>query len=227
LKITDVIKDIIASVDSEITVNEVKQLDGSYELLTCNYKHATKCSKVSIGEAIFNITGYSEDGLIVTGDTIPEVGVYTIEPVTFLHGTFINANEAMLFMDNNQIDFNVVAFFVSSPLSETADYSVSSTLKTSVNVQLLLLKSNNSNDWQPNDHYTYAIYPMRSLSDLVVEEINDRRGEFNNVDSVSIDNLMDVGIEKTQSKSLFSYTFSGVVMDFQLPILRTNKCCNS
>ena len=226
MKIKDVIEEIISSVDSEITINEVKQLDGSYELLTCNYKHATKCSTVSIAEAIFNITGYSEDGLIVTGDTIPEVGVYTIEPVTFLHGTFINANEAMLFMDNNQIDFNVVAFFVSSPLSETADYSVSSSIKTSVNVQLLLLKSNNSNDWQPNDHYKYAIEPMRSLSDMVIDNINQRRGEFNPVESVSIDNLMDVGIEKTQSKSLFSYTFSGVVMDFQLPILRNHKCCN-
>lgn len=231
INIIDIVKGLLESVDDIISVNKVIDLgSNTYELITCDYKHANKCNYlININNDVnYKILSYSDNGLIVTSLSIPEIGDYKISDVSFIHGTYINANTAMLMMDENGINFDNVAFFVSSPLTEKISYKSSKTISSVISVQLLLLAKNDPYNWCPSDHYTYAINPMRNYSELIMNAIDKNVGDFNKPNDIDLVSMIDVGIYKDKSgaeKELFSYKFSGVMMNFDLGVKNNAKCC--
>ena len=230
-KVIDVVKDLVLTTDNSIKITKVNDLGGNlYELVTCDYKHVNKCNTISIDSTTYTIKDYSDNGLIVESQTLPITGDYTISNITFIHGTYTDANKAMLLMDEEGEKFDNIAFFVSTPLREIVNLDPLKSLFTTVEVQLLLLSSNNIHDWCPDDHYNNAIYPMRNYADLILKNVDNRRIDFERTDKADILNLIDVGIYKDKSGSevsLFDYTYSGVLLSFDLGIRKGHKCCKN
>lgn len=230
-KIIDIVKDLVLSINNNVIVSSVNDLsNGLYELVTCDYKHINRCNDVSIDSNTYKVTGYTDNGFIVRASTLPVIGTYVVGDMSFVHGNYTDANKAMLMMDEENINFSNTVFFVSSPLRESVNYDSSSNLKTCVSIQLLLLVSNDSYNWCPSDHYDIAINPMRNLSDLIIDRINSRKSDFEKTNSSGLLSLIDVGVTKGNSPSdgdLFDYTFSGVLMTFDLKIKNTHKCCTT
>ena len=231
LKIIDIVKDLVLSTDNTVEVTGVNNLlDGTFELLTCDYKHVNRCNTISIGSETYKVLGYTDNGFLVKSLVSPIEGMYTIGDVSFVHGTYVDANHAMLMMDENGISFENTVFFVSSPLGETVNYDSASILNTVVRIQLLLLAKNDRGNWCPSDHYDYAINPMRNFSQLIIDKVNDRKADFAKTLSSDLVSVIDVGITKDKSPSeggLFDYTFSGVLMTFDLKIKNSHKCCTN
>ena len=227
-KVVEVVKDLVLSIDRTVDITKVVDLGNNlYELHSCNLKYVNKCNVVSYDGQDFTVLEVFDGYFTVNSLVTPTIGSYEINEIPFIHGTYVNAKQAITKMDQEHESYDNLIFFVSTPLMENINLDPRKDLHSSVEVKVLLLAGNNR-EWCPDEHYNKAINPMRCYADLILESLEKRRGEFSRTYSADIVNVIDVGIyedKKGMEESLFNAYFSGVVLTFDLNVLKTHKCC--
>lgn len=143
----------------------------------------------------------------------------------YWHGT-LQAVGAELNIDlNNDSDVTPMIYLLEVVRESYNNNKANAIGVTSNNVRLLFLCQNNYNDWNTNEHYQYAIKPMRNLANTFITalEKSSRVGLIASYESIA---HAKVGIydSKGHSSALFSMNLSGVELVLDIPFKKENNC---
>ena len=227
MKVIDIIKEVVNSTDFSIQIDSIEDLgDGNYKIYTCDPSYVNDCITITQNGNEYSLVEIGNEYIVINGLIAPELGTLELDGFSFVHGTYIDANNARIMMSENSIDKPVMVFFVSTPLDMKVYSDVKDIRYSTIRVRLLLLADNNRDNWCPDDHFDKCINQMENMSYRILKNTRDR---FDVDDVKESDNklVMNVGItkdKKGQEKSLFDWTYSGVVMDFELSVYKNFKC---
>lgn len=236
---------IIARINNSIGVTSVTtNSNNTFTLFTCNILWATLGFTVTIGGKNYKIIDIN-DGVSITvkptsGTTAPPIGVFSLYVPKFYHGT-IKATESDLNAkkNGNLLSWDKLPMVwlhepveeIMSPLADEAVYRKS-------NCELYFLNDADFAKWSNDDHYKYAIKPMRRLFMAFFEAM--KYSGFVNSDNIKSYKIIDLprfgqykvisGNKNNQtegeSQIFAQYHLSGTKVGIQISWLRqTDDCC--
>jgi hypothetical protein len=161
---------IIARINNLIGVTSVtNNTDGTFTLTTCNTLWATVGFPITINTVDYKIVDFVDNTSITvkpkTGTTAPTTGAFPLYVPKFYHGT-IKATEVDL---NKKINNNLLSWdklpmiWLHEPIEEIISPGEEEAIYRRSNCELYFLNEANFAGWNNDDHYKYAIKPMRKL----------------------------------------------------------------
>lgn len=237
---------IIARINNSIGVTSVTtNPDNTFTLFTCNILWATLGFPITIGGNEYKIIDI-QDGVSITvkpktGTTAPTAGVFSLYVPKFYHGT-IKATETDL---NRKVNNNLLSWdklpmiWLHEPVEEIISPGADEAVYMRSNCELYFLNDADFAKWNNNDHYKYAIKPMRRLF-MAFYEAMKYSGGLINVDNIKSYKLIDLprfgqykvisGSKSNQnegeSQIFAEYHLSGTKVGIQISWLRqTDNCC--
>ncbi len=161
---------INAAINNNVNVTSVvTNNNGTFTLNTCNTLWATIGFPVKINNFEYKIKSVVNDVSItvkpVTGNTAPVVGVFPLYVPKFYHGT-ITATEVDL---NKRVNDNLLwsdklpMIWLHEPTDEDYDPDSGNAIALRSHCDIYFLIDADFAKWNNDDHYNFAIKPMRKL----------------------------------------------------------------
>jgi hypothetical protein len=237
---------IIERINNSIGVTSVTtNSNNTFTLFTCNILWATLGFPITIGGHEYKIIDI-EDGVSITvkpktGSTAPSVGVFSLYVPKFYHGT-IKATESDL---NAKINNNLLSWdklpmiWLHEPVEEIIVPGEEEAIYRKSNSELYFLNDADFAKWSNNDHYKYAIKPMRKLFMAFYDSM--KYSGLINYDQIKSYKLIDLPrfgqykvisgnkSNQTQGESTIfaQYHLSGTKVGIQISWLRqVENCCS-
>lgn len=239
---------IIARIKNTVYVNSVIANTGNtFTLTTCNTLWATIGFPVFINNVEYKITDFVDNVSITvkpkTGTIAPVIGGFLLYVPKFYHGT-IKATEVDL---NKKVNNNLLTsdklpmIWLHEPIEEIISPNEDEPIERKSNCDLYFLNDANFAQWNNDQHYKYAIKPMRRLFMALYDSM--KYSGFINYDLIKNYRIIDLprfgsyAISSNKSNqtgpasesTIFAqYNMSGTKVGIQIPWLRIDdRCCYS
>lgn len=225
---------IVNSISGALTITAVTNNGGgSYTLSMCNTLWATTGYTITIGGNQYTITSIVPNvSLTVSGSVVPSVGAFNLYPPVFYHGTIQSTIQDLNEKVNNASNSTdkLPMIWLHESVDETINFQPTEPIYRNSNVDIYFLIDANFRDWTNDDHYTFAIKPMRQLIEAFLYSMK-YSGQVNDnlIDTLKLNDLPRFGNYTAQDgskKTIFSnYPLSGTRLSLTIPFLRNNKNC--
>ena len=235
---------IVARINNAVGVTSVvNNNDGTFTLNTCNILWATLGFPITINGVEYQIVDI-EDGVSITvkpktGNTAPPAGTFALYVPKFYHGT-IKATETDL---NKKVNNKLLSWdklpmiWLHEPVEEITSPAEEEMIYRKSNGELYFLNDADFAKWSNDDHYKYAIKPMRKLFMAFYEAM--KYSGLINEDSIKSYKLVDLprfgeykvisGNKNNQnqgeSQIFAQYHLSGTKVGIQFAWLRNQDSC--
>jgi hypothetical protein len=153
------------------------------------------------------------------------VADFDIPAPFFFHGTILATNEELSNIGQSWNKFPMI--YLHEITRERIDVDEESTIDRESECDLYFMTEADFQNWLTNDHYKYAVRPMRNL---VFEFIKALKGS-SNVGEFEQFTVMDQakwGVYlsgKGQVNQIFRDNLSGTQLKINIPFLKTDDCC--
>lgn len=224
---------VIAAMNGTILIKSVTtNSPGNYTLEICDSKWLTQGFELTIQTKTYKVVSFEPNlSITITGDLIaPIKGSFVLYPPKFYHGTVKSTEEEL----NKKINSKLLTVdrLPMIWLKETVDEQmIMDQIKaTGMNsdAELYFMIDSNFAAWTNDDHFKYAITPMRQMFDCFITAIKETK--YINDDLIKIANMNDYSrwgttIKDGNSKQIFNIQMSGVRASMILPFIKQDKYC--
>ena len=230
------IEAIVNAIDLSIKVKSVTNPStGIYVLVTsCGIKWATKGFSVTIDGNNYSIQDIDSDAKTITvKGSVALSGSFSFDLFSpqFYHGTVVSVDNDI----NDRISKGLKVWtklpmiFLHESVDESYNYQPTEAILKNSDVDLYFMSMYDPKDWPTNDHYKYAIEPMRRLIDEFNKSMElGRVVSYKNIDKFRVNDYARWGarISATgyEKKPFEGFSLSGCKVSTTLPILRKNIC---
>lgn len=226
----DLLVPIVQSLNKTITSTKVEQYsDTQYKIYTCDTKWLTLNRQIEIGADTFKVVDIQpNEWILVSGDTQPSLQPFDIYSPFFVHGTVMASkaefDQKLLSTDKTPMiwmhEITNERFF---PLDENA-------IDRESQCDLFFLIDANFSDWKIQDHYKYAIMPMRNLL-FQFEEVLRNYKDVGIYEDYEVLDHAKFGVyvsERGHPTNIFNAELSGSQLKISIPFLKTlENCCQN
>lgn len=226
--IIDTLKELVSKLNIEINVLSATFENGFTTFKVCCTYHARHCSNIYIDNVKVSVDS------IVFGDSIKVKGDYStatkisLEAPTFFHGTVINTGTEVMKIRDSHDKFPMIYLFEPIVYDYQDEFSP---IEFEAELRLFFLDITNFKDWCNEEHYSFAIKPMRTLVDRFVKQLRKDRRNFGDIGNYKVIDHAKIGVDIGSTndklgfiKSIFSDFNSGVEVIINIPFKKQNKC---
>ena len=224
--IPDVIETIINSLSFSVAITSVTNTASETVIGVCNTGHISPFSSVVINGVTYEVrtVAYNENitlSMVVT----PAVGdLITIAAPFYFHGTTRTTGADVIRIKNGDLKYPMVYLF--EPLEERFNEDDNNPVNRTAVIRLFLLDISNFSDWSTDEHYLYAINPMRNLAERFIEALKasplfSKLGNYKIISHAKIGQLLN---RSTHLKSLFADKASGVELKINIGLYDDCVC---
>lgn len=230
-EIVDILEIIVNGLSATTTVKTVTDNGNStYTLGVCCTYHVQPYCYVTINAVQYRVTDILnnesitiENGAaVVVGDTIE------IAAPKYFHGTRPATNEELAEIEG--ISDKIPMVYVFEVISETYSNNDEERIERESTIRMFFLGAANFEDWYTDDHYKYAITPMRNLAFEFINSINNDTCTFADFDNYTLINHAKFGVftdNNGHTNRFFNEDLSGVEMRVVLPLLKDFACSDA
>lgn len=226
---------IIASINGTIQINSVvANTDGSYTIYACNTLWASFGFNITINGVVYKMISVDPNvSITVTGPSIPSVVLFTLYPPKFYHGSIkATETELNLKVNNNLLQTDKLPMiWLHEPVDEWNVPQDEFAVARTSDCDLYFVGPANFQGWSQDDHYKYAIKPMRQLFSAFYDamKLSGLVGEAT-IDKFRTNDLPRFGRYTATTgaeKTIFAqYEMSGTKVGISIPFLRNDvNCC--
>ena len=230
----ELLKPIVDAIDKTFTIQSVTDnTDGTYTLFSCNTLWACQGFNVTIQGNVYKITTINPDvSITVKGTVLPTKGTFNLYPPVFYHGTIKATDGDLLKKINSKLldSDRLPIIWLHEPTEERVEEDKMNAIAFRANCEIYFMVKSNFAEWTNDDHYTYAIKPMRGLITSFMDSV--RKARTLNETKLTTSKPKDFarwGIYMGKDggeKTIFSMPMSGCRFDIEIPFIKTkNNCC--
>lgn len=231
-EIVDIIEDLVSGLTFTSEIKTVTDNgNDNYTLgVCCTYQVQPYCY-VSINGTDYLVTDIvNNESITINSNILPVVGDnIVIKAPAYYHGTIPAVNAEMDEKQNAQVSIEAPLVYLFEVISETFNNDEEDQLERESTLRLFFLASADFENWYTDDHYKYAIVPMRNLAYEFIKSVNANNCTFALFDSYTLINHAKFGQFTDNNGHInrfFNEGFSGVEMRVTLPILGENIACS-
>lgn len=230
-EIVDIIENVVNGLSFTTEVKTVTDnANGTYTLGVCCSYHVQPYCYVTINAVQYLVTDITnnesitiENGAaVVVGDTIE------ITAPKYFHGTRPAINEELDEIESDMDKIPMVYLF--EVISENFSNDSENRIERESTLRLFFLGGANFQDWYTDEHYKYAIVPMRNLVFEFIDAVNADSCTFADFDNYTLINHAKFGVftdNNGHTNRFFNEDLSGVEMRVSLPIIQNFACSDA
>lgn len=229
----ELLQPVIDAIDKTFTIDSIVDNTGSYTLFACNTLWATAGYNITIDSIVYKITAINPNvNITITGASLPTADSFQLYVPIFYHGTFKATEGELSKKKNNRLSAldKLPMIWLHEPVDETRSEDPTEAIALTSRCELFFMTESNFAKWSNDDHYSYAIKPMRNLINSFMNAVK-YSGTINDND-ILVSHPKDLPrfgkytATDNNEKTMFSeYTMSGCRFDVELPFIRSNKTC--
>jgi hypothetical protein len=216
---------IINAIDSTIIANSVLVNGNEITVATCNTLWLKSGYAFDVNGVIATVKSVKINENIVLDYNGILPMQFKIYPPKFYHGTVTATNAEININLHSENDITPMIYLHEVVRENYNSVATERIGVTSNNVRLLFLAQCNLIDWSTNNHYEYAIKPMRNLANAFLLSLNKANsvGKLSRYESIA---HAHVGIydSKGHSANLFNKNLSGIELVLDIPFIKENNC---
>ena len=229
----DIVKELIEELTLEVDFKTITDNgDSTYTITTCDTSYMYPCFKFVLDGVTYTVTNtvgnefaFNEE-FTISGNVVPTSTSVTLPALNYYHGTVIATKEELKLEELSSDKFPMV--YLLEVLSDDFDSDPTSSINRNSALRLFFLSETEGNDWNTNEHYEYAIKPMRNVVYNFINhlEVSRRIGSF---DSWTATNHAKFGVYVSgvgHTRRIFDDKLSGVEVNITLPIKEAVWCSN-
>tara|TARA_Y100001973_G_C5111850_1_gene288116 strand:- start:106 stop:813 length:708 start_codon:yes stop_codon:yes gene_type:complete len=230
-EIVDIIENVVSSLSFTTEIKTVTDNgNGTYTLGVCCTYHVQPFCTVSINGIDYRVTDIVNDSSItIESNTPPLVGeLVNISAPKYFHGTRPATNEEL--SEITDVSDKLPFVYLFEVINESFSNDEENRIERESNLRLFFLGSANFSNWYTDDHYKYAIVPMRNLVFKFIEAINTDMATFADFDNYNLINHVKFGVftdNNGHTNRFFNEDLSGVEMRVTLPVLKDIACSDA
>lgn len=227
---------IIAAIDGTITINSVVDNGGgSYQLNICDTLWASQGFIVTIQGNPYTITHVEPDSYItVTGTALPIKGIFTLYAPKFYHGSIKATEEDLNKIENNRQfgSDKLPLIWLHEPTEEEVIFDDTKAIERNSSCNFYFMNEADFAGFSNEDHYKYAIAPMRRLIESFMKAIDTTKPRVINSYLIKKGDIKDLprfgrytGRDGSKQVMFEAWELSGSSLNITLPFIRTKVCC--
>ena len=230
-EIVDIIESIVSGLSFTTKIKTVTDNgNGTYTLGVCCTYHVQPFCNVTINAVSYRVTDIvNNESITIESGAAPLVGeVVEISAPKYFHGTRPATNEELAEIVNVSDKLPFVYLF--EVISESFSNDEEERIERESTLRLFFLGGANFDDWYTDDHYKYAIVPMRNLVFKFIDAINNDMATFADFDDYTLINHAKFGVftdNNGHTNRFFNEDLSGVEMRVTLPVLKNIACSDA
>jgi len=230
-EIVDIIENIVNGLSFTTTIKTVTDNgNGTYTLGVCWTYHVQPFCNVTINAVSYRVTDIvNNESITIEAGAAPLVGdVIEISAPKYFHGTRPATNEELAEIVNVSDKLPFVYLF--EVISESFSNDEEERIERESTMRLFFLGGANFDDWYTDDHYKYAIIPMRNLVFKFIDSVNSDMATFADFDNYTLINHAKFGVftdNNGHTNRFFNEDLSGVEMRVTLPVLKDIACSDA
>ena len=233
----DIVEDLIAALKIVVPFKTITDnSDGTYTIESCNTGYLFPCYKFvldGIDYTVLNEVGKEfvfNSKFTIKGNVIPTATQVLLDGLKYYHGTVIATKEELKRKELGSDKFPMA--FLLEVLKDKFNNADDARIERVSPLRLFFLSETNENDWTTQEHYEFAIKPMRNLLDKFITYL-DKSALIGKIESYEAINHAKFGVFVSEkgghTKRIFNDKLSGVELLIDLPIRKSKDCddCNT
>lgn len=224
----DIIEEFVSGVQNTVQIKSIEDLgDNLYKIVTCNTSYLFPMMEFTVDDVdyVVQLDGFvSNKEFIIKGSQTITESVITLPPMKYFHGTVIATVQELKQKQFSKDKFPMV--YLMETLRDQFDNSVGSAINRTSFLRLFFLCETDEDNWNTNEHYNYAILPMRNALYQFVDTL-DRSALIGQFDGYEAVNHAKFGVYMSNvghTKRIFNDRLSGVELQINLPIKKSSIC---
>ena len=164
----DIVEDLIAALKIVVPFKTITDnSDGTYTIESCNTGYLFPCYKFvldGIDYTVLNEVGKEfvfNSKFTIKGNVIPTATQVLLDGLKYYHGTVIATKEELKRKELGSDKFPMA--FLLEVLKDKFNNADDARIERVSPLRLFFLSETNENDWTTQEHYEFAIKPMRNL----------------------------------------------------------------
>jgi hypothetical protein len=230
-EIVDIIETIVNGLSATTTVKTVADNgNGTYTLGVCCTYHIQPYCYVTINAVQYLVTDITNnESITIEAGAAPLVGdIVEIAAPNYFHGTRPATNEELAEIEDVSDKMPMVYLF--EVISESFSNDEEERIERESTLRLFFLGGANFDNWYTDDHYKYAIVPMRNLVFQFINAVNADQCTFADFDNYTLINHAKFGVftdNNGHTNRFFNEDLSGVEMRVTLPVFKDFACSDA
>lgn len=225
----DIVGEFVSTVDNSLFIKTITDLgDNKWLIQSCNTSYLFPLFEFVIDDVSYKVleeSFMSNKSLVIESTATLEQGQTIILPeLKYYHGTIIATKQELELVKFTKDKFPMV--YLLETLSDEFNNVDDSPIDRTSFLRMFFLTETDEENWNTNQHYNYAIVPMRNALYQFVDAL-DRSPIIGQFDSYEAINHAKFGVnmqEKGHTKRIFNDKLSGVELQINLPIKKSSKC---
>ena len=217
---------IVTGINNIFFIDLITDLTGGvYRLDSCNTLWASPGYYVEIDAIKYKIIDIVvNESITIKGDTLPTATNFDMYLPFFVHGTILATNEEL---KAKQLAKNKFPMIYLHEITRERHYTNESTLDRESDCDIYFLVDADFESWLTNDHYSYAIAPMRNLLFAFIDSLSSNLGLIANFESFETFDHAKFGVymsSQGHTKNIFDDRLSGTNLKITVPFLKNSQC---
>lgn len=225
----DIIEDFVQTVINSVYVKSATDLgDNKWLIESCNTSYLFPLFEFVIEDVNYKVLTeqfISNKQIVIETTAAIELGQTIILPdLNYYHGTIIATKQELELIKFTKDKFPMV--YLLETLRDEFNNDLDNPIDRTSFLRMFFLTETDEENWDTNQHYNYAIVPMRNALYQFVDTL-DKSNLINQFDSYEAINHAKFGVnmqEKGHTKRIFNDKLSGVELQINLPIRKSSKC---
>lgn len=229
MDIYQIIEDhVISQMTPVIDLTLIEEVSADrYKLHSCNTEWATVGDTIEIDGENYKVVEFSiNEYLIVTGTVEPVQMWFQIPEPYFEYGNHRKVNNERV-KQKNKTALTPLVYMM--PVRNETENAYDNAYSFEGRARVFFLSAFNGRKDDIDTHQKEVIEPMKAMSRMFIEKINDRPDLFEDVFGINEFEWMDFGNPQIwgNSQRIFDENLSGVENEFELKAFDIDDCCAS
>lgn len=224
LETYELLKPIVEAIDCTINVDSITTSGNEVTIYTCNTLWVTYGYEITIGTDVYKVIDLQPNEWIKVKGATPTATSFQIYKPFFMHGTVLAQSEVLneIAMSTDKLPL----IYFQEIATESHENDEESLIDRTTECNFYFLVDANFQDWAVQDHYRYAIRPMRNLLQAFVEALKastiiTRDFKYSTLDHAKFGVYLNA---QGHTKMIFNDELSGTQMRTNLIIEKDYVC---